>query len=164
LADRFRVDVPAAAVALPVSVSVHAMVPAEVREGALQVAVKPLGNPEVRVTVDPAAAAFAATPPTGVAVTVAVVVASESAEIVVGETLNCTPGAAFTCNVICLVDAMLSPAAVTVTVAAPVTAVEDAVKVKVEDPASFERVRGLVLQVAVTPVGMPVTLRDTGPV
>jgi hypothetical protein len=163
LAVRFRVEVPAAAVALPVSVSVQATVPAAVRDGELQLAVKPLGNPEARVMVDPAAAVLATTPPTGVAVTVAVVLASERAAIVVGETLNCTLGAAFTCKVICLLAETLSPVAVTVTVAEPVTADEDAAKVRVEVPDSFERVRGLVLQIAVAPVGRPVTLNVTAP-
>jgi hypothetical protein len=56
-----------------------------------------------------------------------------------------------------------SPLAVTVTVAEPTVAVEEAVKVSVLVPLSEESVKGLLLHAAVTPVGKPLTLRVTAP-
>jgi hypothetical protein len=59
-----------------------------------------------------------------------------------------------------------SPPAVTVTVAVPAAAAEEAARVKVEAPVRVldEGVSGLALQLAVTPAGRPVTERLMFPV
>jgi hypothetical protein len=56
-----------------------------------------------------------------------------------------------------------SPVAVTVTVAGPTVADDEAAKVRVEDPARELNVTGLLLHEAVTPMGKPLTLRLTAP-
>ena len=58
---------------------------------------------------------------------------------------------------------MPSPVAVTVIGALPRAVEEAAVRVRVLAPVVEERVVGLPLQAAVTPVGSPETLRLTGP-
>jgi hypothetical protein len=84
--------------------------------------------------------------------------------------VSCRPGADCTCKVILLVAVTPSPAAITVTVAEPVAALEEEVSVSVEAPLCVvevpdceANVTGLALQVAVTPLGSPLTLRVTGP-
>ena len=74
-------------------------------------------------------------------------------------------GAAVTARVMVLLTVRPSPVAVRVTVVAAVeiAAVEEAVRVRVEEPASLFRVTEELLHAAVTPVGKPVTLRATAP-
>ena len=95
------VELPATAVELPVSVTVQLTVPAVVSVGALQVAVKPLGNPEATLMLDPAV--FATKPPTGIATTVAVTEESDETETELGETLRTAPGRGCTTKVMDLV-------------------------------------------------------------
>ena len=64
---------------------------------------------------------------------------------------------------IALVNVSPSPLAVTVTVVEVTVAVAAAVSVKVLVPHSEESVSGLLLHVAVTPVGNPLTLSATAP-
>ena len=89
-AARLRVDVPATALALPVSVNFQTRAPAEATLGALQADVKPFGNPAAMLMLAPARTA----PPTGVAVTATVFTEVDNAEMLCGKTLSRTPGAA----------------------------------------------------------------------
>jgi len=57
-----------------------------------------------------------------------------------------------------------SPVAVTVTMAAPTVAVDEAVRVRVDERASETSVTGLTLHAAVTPVGNPLTVSVAAPV
>jgi hypothetical protein len=66
--------------------------------------------------------------------------------------------------VICLLTVNPSPLAVTVTVADPTVAAEEAVSVSVEDPFSPLNVTGLLLHDAVNPLGNPLTPSVTAPV
>jgi len=154
--------VPATADELPVNVNVHTTAPAEFIRGVLKAAVNPFGNPEATLIVDPAADA-AVIPPTGVAVTVTVAVERACTETLAGETVSKMPGACCTCATICLLAEMPSPLAVTVIVAEPNAAVDEAVKVSVDEPVSLFSVTGLLLHDAVTPAGKPLTLRLTAP-
>ena len=72
-------------------------------------------------------------------------------------------GACVTCTAICLLAVTPSPRAVTIMVAEPTYAANEAVSVKVEEPLSPFNVTGLPLHEAVTPLGRPLTLRLTGP-
>ena len=92
-AARLKVDVPAIALALPVSVSFQDTAPAGVKLGALHVAVKPLGNPAVMLMLDPVAPVAKVAPPTGVAVTVTVFAETDNTESVCGDRLSRIPGA-----------------------------------------------------------------------
>jgi hypothetical protein len=155
------VDVPATAVELPVSVSVHTAAPAEVIAAALHVAVKPLGSPEATLMLDPDAAAGMATPPAGVAVNVTIAEESDATETEVGAADNCTPAAACTCKVTFWVEVSPSPAAVITTVAFPTVAVAEAVSVSVS-PLVFalkDGVSGFADHPAVTPAGRPLIVK-----
>lgn len=139
------------------SVSVHVITPELATLGALHVAVKPFGSPDAMLIFS----LLAATPPTGVAVTVTEVVDNDCTEIAVGETASVTPGACRTFKFTLWLVVRLSPAAVTVIVGELTEAEDEAVSVRVEvlvaDP--DEGVSGLALQLAVTPEGRPVTDR-----
>ena len=76
---------------------------------------------------------------------------------------NCTPDGCATCTVICVLGVNPPPLAVTVIVADPTAAAEEAVSVKVEEPVSPFNVTGLLLHEAVTPLGRPLTLSVTAP-
>ena len=93
-AARLKVDVPAIALALPVSVSFQDRAPAGVTLGALHAAVNPFGNPAVMLMLDPVAPVGKMAPPTGVAVTVTVFTEIGNVEIVCGDTFSKMPGAA----------------------------------------------------------------------
>ena len=120
-------------------------------------AVTPLGNP---LTVKLTAPLYVALP------------ASEIASVTV---LPCTTvkeleaapmaieGAATTCTVICLLAEAPSPPAVTVIVAVPAVAADEAVSVSVEEPLSLLSEIGLLLHDAATPLGSPLTVRLTAP-
>jgi hypothetical protein len=84
------------AVGLPVSVSVEATAPAAVTVGVLHVPVRPFGNPETTLMLEPAAAVATFIPPSGVAVTVTVAELSDCIEIEAGATASLIPGACCT--------------------------------------------------------------------
>jgi hypothetical protein len=155
-AARLRVDVPATALALPVSVNFQTRAPAEATLGALQADVKPFGNPAVMLMPDPVTPARTA-PPTGVAVTVTVFTEIRNTESVCGDTFRRIPGAAWTCSVTLLLATKPSPEAVTTTVAEPTAAVEAAVRVNtsVFVLTLAEGVAGLTDHFALTPAGSP---------
>ena len=90
---RLSVDVPATALALPVSVSTRNRVPADVTLGAPHAAVMPFGNPEAMLMVDQPALGTKTAPPQGVAVTVTVAVERDVIHSVCGDTANATPSA-----------------------------------------------------------------------
>jgi hypothetical protein len=118
-ATRFSAALPASAAELPVRVSVQVTAPAALTVGALQVAVKPWGSPETRLTLTPPPPhpvmesplsggrmplraegrrpvpgfAEAVTLPQGVAVTVTVAVESADMESAVGVTASSTADA-----------------------------------------------------------------------
>lgn len=150
-----NVDTPATAAELPANVNVHTAAPDEVIEAALQVAVKPLGNPETILMLDPDAAAGIATPPTGVAVKVAIVEASDCMVIEEGATLKCTEGAYCNCNVAFTDEVNPSPAAVITMLLFATAAVEVAVRVSVSLLLLDAPAIGFALHWAVTPVGKP---------
>ena len=160
---RLNVALPTAAVELPASVSVHTTAPPVFTVGAPKVAVTPLGSPEATLIVAPVAPVGTVTPPTGVAVTVTVLVDVATMETEVGEAVNWIAGACCTCKAICLVAVKPSPLAVTVRVDEPTAAVDDAVRLSVAAPLSPLRVTEPLLQFAVTPLGRPVTPRLTAP-
>ena len=87
-ADSPSVAVPATAVELPVSVSVHATAPVAVTDAALQLAVTPLGSPDATLMLDPLASLATAAPAAGVAVTVTVDEPVDCIEAVVGATAS----------------------------------------------------------------------------
>ena len=153
---RLSVDVPAMALALPVSVNTRNRVPADVRPGAPHAAVIPFGNPEAMMVDQPALDTKTA-PPRGPAVTVTVADERDAIESVCGDTANATPSAGCTCKVILLLAEMPSPATVTTTVANDVGAVEDAVSVSVSlfVLTLAGGVAGLADHFAVTPFGRP---------
>jgi hypothetical protein len=161
-----KFDVPATALALPVSVSVQETAPEAENAGELQLAVMPAGNPEAIETVAPVALEGITTPPRGVTVTVSVAVASDCMESEVGETLSWIPGACATWRVRVWVDVRPSPATVILSVAEPTAAVEAAVKVRVSlsVPAPAGALRGLADQPAVTPEGSPLMEKVSEPV
>ena len=128
---RLRVDVPAMAFALPVSVNVRNKVPAVVTPGAPQEAVIPFGNPEAMVMVDQPALDTKTAPPRGAAVTVTVAEERDGIESVCGDTANTTPSAGCTFRAMLLFAETPSPATVTTTVAEDVGAAGDAVSVSV---------------------------------
>jgi hypothetical protein len=154
---RLSVDVPAMALALPVSVSTRNRVPADVRPGAPHAAVIPFGNPEAMLRVDQPALVTKTAPPQGVAVTVTVAVERDVIHSVCGDTANATPSAGCTCKVILLLAEIPSPATVTTTVANDVGAVEDAMSVSVSlfVLTLAGGVAGLADHFAVTPFGRP---------
>jgi hypothetical protein len=156
---RLRVDVPAMALVLPVSVIVRNMAPAEVTPGAPHEAVKPLGNPEAMLMVDPVAPVAKTAPPTGVPVTVTVAVARDGIESVCGDTVIRTPGVGCTCKVKFLLVLRPSPATVTTTVAKDSGAVAEAVSVSVSllVLTLAGGVAGFADHLAVTPVGRLLT-------
>jgi hypothetical protein len=90
---RLSVALPAAAVALPVKVSVHTTAPALVTEGALQDAMNPFGNPDATLIVDPTALPATANPPIAVPVTVTVAVPSDCIVTDTGATASLMAGA-----------------------------------------------------------------------
>jgi hypothetical protein len=75
-----------------------------------------------------------------------------------------TASACVTWSVTCFVAVTASPLAVTVIVAEPIFVVDAAVSVRVLVPVSEAKVTALLLHVAVTPVGNPLTARLTIPV
>jgi hypothetical protein len=154
---RLSVDVPAMALALPVSVSARNRVPADVTPGAPHAAVIPFGNPEAMLRVDQPALVTKTAPPQGVAVTVTVAVETDVIDSVCGDTANTTPSAGCTCKVILLLAEMPSPATVTTTVADDGGAVEDAVSVSVSlfVLTLAGGIAGLADHFAVTPAGSP---------
>jgi hypothetical protein len=93
---RPKVTVDAAALELPVRVSVQTAAPAELTLGAFHEAVIPLGRPEDTAIVEPAALLATVAPPTDVAVTVTVEVAKEFMLTDAGETARVTPAACCT--------------------------------------------------------------------
>ena len=158
-AERLNVDEDAVALLLPVNVSFQTIAPVEVNTGALHDAVMFFGNPDTMLIVDPAAPPAATNPPTGVSVTVAVAVDADAREIVPGDTVITTPGAACTCSFNGSLTLRPSPATVTDTVADATAAVADAVSVNVSllelEPAGG--VCGFADHFAVTPAGSPLT-------
>ena len=154
---RLSVEVPARALALPVSVSVRNNIPADVTPGALHEAVIPFGNPEATLMVDPPALITKSAAPNGVAVTVTVAVERGPIDSVCGDTANATPRAGCTCKVMLLLAETPSPATVTTTVANDGGAVGDAVSVSVSllVLTLAGGVAGLADHFAVTPVGSP---------
>lgn len=156
---RLSVDVPAMALALPVSVSARNRIPADVRPGALHEAVIPFGNPEAMLMVDQPVLATKTAPPKGVAVTVTVAVEGDVIDSVCGDTANTTPSAGCTCKLRLLLAEMPSPATVTTTVANDGGAVEDAVSVSVSllVLTLAGGAAGLADHCAVTPLGRPLT-------
>jgi hypothetical protein len=163
-AESPSVAVPAAAVELPVSVSVQTTAPAEVTDAELQLAVTPFGSPDATLMLDPAAPLATAAPPAGVAATVTMVEPADCIEAAVGVTASVKPGAGVTCSVILPVAVSPSPLAVTVTVElpAPTDALAASVNVALADPEAG--LTGFADQVAVTPLGSPLKLRLTLPV
>jgi hypothetical protein len=158
------VAVPAAAVEVPISVSVHTTAPAEVTDAELQLAVIPLGSPDATLMLDPAAPLATAAPPTGVAATVTVVDPTDCIDAAVGDTLSVKLGACATCNVTLLAAVRPSPLAVTVRVELP-TAVEAlAASVSIALADSDTGLTGFADHAAVTPLGNPLRLRLTLPV
>jgi hypothetical protein len=153
----FSVDVPAAAAELPTKVSVQTTAPADVTVGLLEDTVNPLGNPDIRLRLDPVAPAAARTPPTGVAVTVAVAVEVDGTEIDCGDTLSFTPGACCTCIGILLLADNPSPATATRMFPEPVAAVEAAERVSTSLFVPTLAVVGLLDHLAVRPAGSPLT-------
>jgi hypothetical protein len=156
---RLKVEVLVTAALLPFSVRVRTETPAEVMLAAPHEAVKPFGNPEAMVMVDPALFVANATPPTGVAATVIVAVERDGTEIACGDTCSKTPGAACTRNVTYLLAEIPSPATVTTAVAEAATAVEGAVSVRISLFVLMlaDGVIGLADHFAVTPAGSPLT-------
>jgi hypothetical protein len=156
---RLRVDVPAMALALPVSVSVRNKVPADVKPGAPQEAVIPFGSPEPMLMVDQPALDTRTAPPRGAAVTVTVAEERDAIESVCGDTANTTPNAGCTCSAILLLAETPSPATVTTTVANDAGVVGDAVSVSVSlfVLTLAGGVAGLADHFAVTPAGSPLT-------
>jgi len=157
------VDVPAAADELPVNVSVHTTAPAAFTEAALQLAVIPFGNPDATLMVEPAAPLATAVPPTGVAVTCTVVDPSDCIAAA-GAAVSVKFGPCVTWSVTLLVAVNASPLAVTVTVELPtaVAAPATSVSVALADPDTG--LTGFADQLAVAPLGSPLTLRLTLPV
>lgn len=165
-AEIFKVDDAATALALPLSVKVHDTAPVAANCGPLHCAVTPFGNPDAAPILDPAAPLATVIPPFGVAVTVTCADASESIETETGEATNVTPGAGVTAKVTCLLAVRPAPAAVTVIGVDATLAADETVKVNVcvlllEADAG---VCGFADQVAVTPLGKPVTLQVMLPV
>jgi hypothetical protein len=163
---RLSVDVPAMALALPVSVNVRNKVPADVKPGGPQEAVIPFGNPEAMLMVDQPAFVTKTAPPMGVAVTVTVAVESDPIDSVCGDTANATPSAGCTCNVTLLLAETPSPATVTTTVADDGGIVGDAVSVSVSlfVLTLADGVAGFADHLAVTPAGSPVAEKPIIPV
>ena len=93
---RLRVDVPAMALALPVSVNVRNRIPAEVIPGAPHEAVIPFGNPEAMLILDQPALPISTAPPKGAPVTVTVPDETEVIASVCGDTPSTTPRASCT--------------------------------------------------------------------
>jgi hypothetical protein len=156
---RLRVDVPAMAPALPVSVSVRNKIPVDVNPGAPQVAVMPFGNPETMLSDDQPELTTNTTPPRGAAVTVTVAVERDPIDSVCGDTAKATLRAGCTCKVTLLLAETPSPATVTTTVAVDGVAVGDAVRVSVWlfVLTLAGGVAGFADHFAVTPAGRPVT-------
>jgi hypothetical protein len=155
IAARLRVDVPAIAFVLPVSVNFQTKAPAELTLGTLHAAAKPFGNPAGMLMLAPARTA----PPTGVAVTVTVFAEMDKTESVCGDTFSRIPGAAWTCIVTFLLATKPSPATVTITAAEPTAVVEAAVSVSTAlfVLALADGVAGLADHLALTPAGSPLT-------
>jgi len=156
---RPSVDEPATALALPVSVSVHATVPAEVRLGLPHAAVNPLGNPEAMPMLDPAALLATAAPPIGVAVTVTAAVPRDCIETETGEAASVNPADCITCTVTLLVAVSPSPVAVTVSAADCTFAVDAAVSLSVSGFDPKAGMSGFADHAALTPDGRPLTLQ-----
>lgn len=93
---RVSVALPAAAVELPVNVSVQTTAPALVTVGALHDAVNPFGNPDATLIEDPAAPLATVNPPNGVPVTVTVAVPSDNIDTDPGATASLIAGACCT--------------------------------------------------------------------
>jgi hypothetical protein len=156
---RLRVDVPAMALALPVSVNVRNKIPADVKPGALHEAVMPFGSPDVMLILDQPALATRTVPPRGVAVTVTVAKERDAIASVCGDTTKTAPSAGCTCIPILLLAETPSPATVTTTVATDAGAVADAVSVSVSLLVLILAggVAGLADHFALTPAGRPLT-------
>lgn len=152
-------ELPATALELPASVSVHATPPAVVTLGALQAAVKPLGRPEAMLMLDPAAPLAADAPPSGVAVTVTFAEESDSTEIETGDTASAMDWGCVTETAIFSVAVSPSPVAVTVTAVDCAFAVEAAVSVSVSALEPEVAAWGFFDQAPVTPVGRPLMLQ-----
>jgi hypothetical protein len=90
---RLSVELPAPALELPFSVSVHTTAPAGVKVGALQDAVNPFGKPDAMLMVDPAAPLATVNPPNGVPVTVKVAVPRDCIDTDPGATASLIAGA-----------------------------------------------------------------------
>jgi hypothetical protein len=163
IALKLSEEVEATAAGLPVSVRVQTTVPAAFTDGALHVAVIPVGNPEATPIVDPAALLATVSPPTGVPVTVSAAVPSDCIDIDAADAVNLIAGACCTCSVRVLVAVNPSPLPVTVTVAEVTVAVPAAVSVSVLVPLPAESVTALLLHAAVTPLGSPLTVKLTAP-
>ena len=155
---RLRVDVPAIALALLVSVNVRNKIPADVMPGAPHEAVIPFGSPEVMLILDQPALPRTV-PPRGAAVTVTVADERGAIDSVCGDTANATPGVGCTCSAMLLLAETPSPETVTTTLASDNGAVADAVSVSVSllvlTPPGV--VAGLADHFAVTPAGRPLT-------
>ena len=149
--------VPAFAAVLPVNVSIALPLPGAAKLVLLNAAATPLGTPLA------VSAMAALKPPSGVTVAVIPPALECTIESVRAPSVNCTPGACDTCTVICLLAVNPSPLAVTVIVAVPTFAADEAVSFSVEEPFSPLSVTGLMLHAAVTPLGSPLTLRLTAP-
>lgn len=158
-----RVAVPAKAVVLPVSVSVHTTAADEVTDAELQLAVTPFGNPDAMLMLDPPAPLATAAPLTGVAVTVTVVEPSDCIDADAGEAAKMKFGPCVTCSVALLVAVSPSPLAVTVRVEAPTNAEAPAASVNVALADPDAGLTGFDDQLAVTPLGNPLRLRLTFP-
>lgn len=155
---RLRVEAPAMALELPVSVNVRYKVPADVKPGEPQEAVTPFGNPEAMLIVDQPALATKTAPPRGVAVTVTIAVEKDPIDSVWGDTANATPSAGCTCKVTLWLAETPSPATVITTVANDDGAVGDAVSVSVSlfVLTLAGGISGFADHFAVTPAGSPV--------
>jgi hypothetical protein len=153
-----RRDVDAVTFALPVSLSFQTTAPVEFTLLALQDGVIPFGSPEI-ATAEPIPPEAAATPPTGVNVTVAMPCKVDGMEIAGGEIVSTAPAAGFTCKVKLVLWLRPSPAAVTTRVTGPTGALVDAASVNVSllVLTLAGGVCGLADHFAVTPAGSRLT-------
>jgi hypothetical protein len=163
-AVRPSVAVPAVAAELPVRVSVHTTVPAEVTDAELQLAVTPFGSPDATLMPDPAVPLATAAPPAGAAITCTVVELIDCIDTDAGEAVRVKLGPCVTCSVTLLVAVNPSPLAVTVNAELPTAIVAPAASVSVALADPEAGLTGFADQVAVTPLGSPLRLRLTFPV
>ena len=149
---------PVLAAALQVKVMVPLSAPAAPAFTLVSDGVMPAGRPASVSVVG------TSRPPSSVSDTVNDAVPVCSMESDEAESASSSAGACVTCSVICLVAVRLSPLAVMVMVADASGADEAATSVSVLLPVSPLSVTVLLLQVAVTPVGRPLTVSVTAPV